>query len=117
MIEAGAFSQQMALPWQADFRDCAAGPVDDPSVAGKTRRVAWWPTNRPDEVFPASTPTQRQQWARDGSKNPFPIDDATGFKAMVDTWWTLGFVIETTPDGAPKDLYEVEFNVGPPLVA
>jgi hypothetical protein len=117
VIEAGAFSQQMALPWQADFRDCAAGPVDDPSVAGKTRRVAWWPTNRPDEVFPVATPTERQPWARDGNKNPFPVQDAAGFKAMVDTWWTLGFVIETTPDGAPKDLYEVEFNIGPPLVA
>jgi hypothetical protein len=116
VIEAGTFSQQMALPWQADFRDCAAGPVDDPSVAGKTRRVAWWPTNRPDEVFPAPTPGVRQPWARNASNTPFPDDDAAGFKAMVDTWWTLGFVIETTPDGAPKDLYEVEFNVSP-LVA
>jgi hypothetical protein len=114
VIEAGAFSQQMALPWQADFRDCAAGPVDDPSVAGKTRRVAWWPTNRPDEVFSASTPTVRKPWARDASENPFPDNDAAGFKAMVDNWWTLGFIIETTPTGAPKDLYEVEFNVAPP---
>jgi hypothetical protein len=114
VIEAGAFSQQMALPWQADFRDCAAGPVDDPSVAGKTRRVAWWPTNRPDEVFSALSPTVRVPWARDASQNPFPNDDAAGFKAMVDTWWTLGFVVETTPAGAPKDLYEVEFNVAPP---
>jgi hypothetical protein len=32
IVEAGAFSQQMALPWQADFFDCSAGPVDDPSV-------------------------------------------------------------------------------------
>ena len=48
-------------------------------------------------------------------QNPFPADDAAGFKAMVDTWWTLGFVVETTPAGAPKDLYEVEFeDVAPP---
>jgi len=114
VIEAGAFSQQMALPWQADFRDCTAGPVDDPSVAGKTRRVAWWPTNRPDEVFSASAPTMRKPWARDASENPFPDNDAAGFRAMVDNWWTLGFIIETTPPGAPKDLYEVEFNVAPP---
>jgi hypothetical protein len=33
---------------------------------------------------------------------------------MVDLWSTLGFVVETTPDGAPKDLYEVEFNKAPP---
>ena len=50
----------------------------------------------------------------DASQNPFPADDAAEFKAMVDTWWTLGFVVETTPAGAPKDLYEVEFNVAPP---
>src|SRR5262249_50817374 len=43
VIEGGTFSQQMALPWQADFRDCTGGPVDDPSVTGKQRRVAWWP--------------------------------------------------------------------------
>src|SRR6516165_10811987 len=47
IVEAGAFSQQMALPWQADFLDCSGGPpddpsdagVDDPSVAGGKRRV------------------------------------------------------------------------------
>jgi hypothetical protein len=36
---------------------------------------------------------------------------------MVDLWSTLGFVVETTPDGATKDLYEVEFNKAPALVA
>ena len=39
---------------------------------------------------------------------------------MVEMWWTLGFVVETTPAGAPTDFYEVEFNVGPtagPVVA
>src|SRR5262249_189878 len=64
ILEAGAFSQQMALPWQADFRDCAAGDVTDPLVAGTNRRVGWWPTNRPDEVFPDSAPTARTSWAR-----------------------------------------------------
>ena len=33
---------------------------------------------------------------------------------MVNLWSTLGFVVEATPDGAPKDLYEVEFNKAPP---
>jgi hypothetical protein len=35
---------------------------------------------------------------------------------MVSLWSTLGFVVETTPDDAPKDLYEVEFNQAPPAV-
>jgi hypothetical protein len=36
---------------------------------------------------------------------------------MVNLWSTLGFVVETTADGGPKDLYEVEFNKAPMLVA
>jgi len=35
---------------------------------------------------------------------------------MVNLWSTLGFVVETTPDGAAKDLYEVEFNKAPAAV-
>jgi hypothetical protein len=35
---------------------------------------------------------------------------------MVNLWSTLGFIVETTPDGAPKDLYEVEFNKAPAAV-
>jgi hypothetical protein len=119
VIEAGTFSQQMAVPWQADFRDCASETVDDPSVAAQTRRVAWWPTNRPDEVFPEPTPNQREAWARNADGTSFPGGNA-GRRAMVDRWWTLGFVVETTPAGAPKDFYEVEFNVEPaggPVVA
>jgi len=36
---------------------------------------------------------------------------------MVNLWSTLGFVVETAPEGGPKDLYEVEFNKAPMLVA
>ena len=44
MVAAGAFSQQMALPWQADFLDCAADFVVDPIGRGWTassRMVAY----------------------------------------------------------------------------
>lgn len=126
ILEAGAFSQQMALPWQADFRDCAAGDVTDPLVAGRNRRVGWWPTNRPDEVFPDSAPTARTSWARYADKNfpelpkdrdPTAAEQTAYFKAMVDDWWTLGFVIQTTPAGAAQDLYEVEFTDKAAVVA
>jgi L-lysine epsilon oxidase C-terminal domain len=113
VIEAGTFSQQMALPWQADFRLCTGETVTDTSLPGSSRRVAWWPTNRPDEVFPESTPNARQPWARLANGDAFP-DTQASLKKMVDDWWTLGFVIETTPAGAPTDFYEVEFNVAPP---
>src|SRR5262249_21117524 len=117
IVEAGAFSQQMALPWQADFLDCSAGSVDDQSVAGGQRRVGWWPMTRPDEVFPFDRPKDRRPWAR-GADPPTPL----GFgklqdeKERVTLWWALGFVVETTPDGAPKDLYEVEFKKAPAAV-
>jgi hypothetical protein len=115
IVEAGTFSQQMAVPWQADFRDCAFGPVSDPTAPDQQRQVGWWPTNRPDEVFAHSAPNDRVPWARLSSGDPFPNDDAQGFRAMVDSWFTLGFVCETTPQDAPKQLYEVEFNKTVPV--
>ena len=122
ILEAGAFSQQMALPWQADFLDCSAGDVDDPLVAGKKRRVAWWPTNRPDDIFPLDAPRDRRPWARvPDPQQPRGYREMQDHNEMVNLWSTLGFIVETTPDGAQKDLYEVEFNkrpsVGPQIVA
>jgi hypothetical protein len=126
IVEAGAFSQQMALPWQADFLDCSGGPPDDPSdagvddplVAGGKRRVAWWPMTRPDEVFPFDRPKDRRPWARVADRQAqLGFREMQSHNEMVDLWSTLGFVVETTPDGAPKDLYEVEFNKAPMLVA
>jgi L-Lysine epsilon oxidase N-terminal/L-lysine epsilon oxidase C-terminal domain len=117
LVEAGAFSQQMALPWQADFLDCAAGPVDDPSVTGGQRRVGWWPTTRPDDVFPLDDPKDRRPWARvPDPQTPLGFREIQSENEMVSLWSTLGFVVETTPDDAPKDLYEVEFNQAPPAV-
>ena len=116
-VEAGAFSQQMALPWQADFRDCAADFVDDPSVADGRRRVGWWPTTRPDDVFPLDSPKDRRPWARvPDPQTPLGFREMGSRNEMVNLWSTLGFVVETTPDGAAKDFYEVEFNKAPAAV-
>jgi len=125
IVAAGAFTQQMALPWQADFLDCSGGSpddpstgVDDPSVAGGKRRVAWWPTTRPDDVFPLDSPKDRRPWARvPDSRTPLGFRKIQSENEMVNLWSTLGFVVETTPEGGPKDLYEVEFNKAPMLVA
>ena len=94
VIGAGFFSQQMALPWQADFLACARDRRDDNSVTG--RLIAWWPVQRPDDVFPDFAPRARKEWAR-------TADDARlgGYEAMVERWWTLGFVV--SKDG---DLFE-----------
>src|SRR5262249_33668078 len=38
-LEAGDITGQMAVPWQADFFDCA-----------QDGDLAWWPAQRPDDV-------------------------------------------------------------------
>src|SRR6516164_6626813 len=117
LVEAGAFSQHIALPWQADFLDCVADLGADQSVAGGQRRVGWWPMTRPDEVFPLDSPKDRRPWARVADPQaPLGFREMQSQNEMVNLWSTLGFVVETTPDGAPKDLYEVEFNKAPAAV-
>jgi hypothetical protein len=118
VVAAGAFSQQMALPWQADFLDCAADFVVDQSVADGRRRVGWWPMTRPDEVFPLDSPKDRRPWARvPDSQTPIGFREMQSENEMVNLWSTLGFIVEATPEGGSKDLYEVEFNKAPMLVA
>src|SRR5262249_57004793 len=111
----GAFAKQMALPWQVDFLDWVADFVADQSVAGGQRRVGWWPMTRPDEVFPFDRPKDRRPWARVADpQTPLGFREMQSHNEMVNLWSTLGFVVETTPDGAPKDLYKVEFNKAHP---
>ncbi|MDM0105523.1 LodA/GoxA family CTQ-dependent oxidase [Variovorax sp. J22R24] len=64
----GTMSASMALPWQADFKDCAG---------------SWWPVPRPSMVTPEGTSTA-QDWAR----------GVTNYEEMVDNWHKLGFVVE-----------------------
>ena len=73
---------------------------------------------RPDEVFPLDSPKDRRSWARvPDSQTPLGFREIQTHNEMVNLWSTLGFVVETTPEGGPKDLYEVEFNKAPMLVA
>ena len=93
VVEAGSFSQQMAQPWHADFRDCAkehAAPIES---------VAWWPVQRPDDVFVSGGPATRLEWARDLKDKP----GDTHYREMVDKWSSRGFVVETG-----GDFFEVE---------
>jgi len=72
-LEAGDITKQMALPWQADFFDCSQ---DD--------ALAWWPSQRPDEVFIEGS-DEMHSWTR---------WHVTDFKLMVEKWHHLGFVIK-----------------------
>jgi hypothetical protein len=72
-LTAGDITKQMALPWQADFYDCRQ---DD--------GLAWWPAQRPDEVFIAGS----------GSMHKWTRWRVTDFQSMVDKWHQLGFVVK-----------------------
>jgi hypothetical protein len=72
-LQAGDVTKQMAVPWQADFTDCT-----------QDGELAWWPAQRPDDVFPAGMSMQ-MPWVRDIVASP---DD------MVHDWSRLGFVVE-----------------------
>ena len=67
----GCLSEIMAVPWQADFMDCAGG--------------VWWPSQRPDiaMVAAANIPGSKADWAE-------PIFDHQG---MVDQYQQLGFIV------------------------
>ena len=48
-VEAGYFTQQMAVPWHADFLSCY-------SYAHEGASAAWWPAQRPDDVEVTTLP-------------------------------------------------------------
>ncbi len=60
----GFFSQQMALPWQADFYDCHKEQWFDPDK--KELYFMWWTAHRPDDVFPSGS---RRLKSKLGAKN------------------------------------------------
>lgn len=90
----GFFSQQMALPWQADFYDCHKERETDPD--GNEHFFMWWTAQRPDDVFPSGG-NARERWVRrfdDG----LPADEADSltrfarFSQMQQRWPELRFV-------------------------
>lgn len=71
-LRAGDITKQMAIPWQADFNDCE-----------QDGELAWWPAQRPDDVFPAAG----------GEQVPWVRDLVSSRKDMVEKWSRLGFVV------------------------
>jgi hypothetical protein len=62
----------MAVPWQADFYDCS-----------QEGALAWWPAQRPDDVFVSGGESQ-VSWTRELVGNQM---------GMVKKWHRLGFVV------------------------
>ena len=72
-LAAGDVTKQMSVPWQSDFNDCQ---LEDP--------LAWWPAQRPDDVFPARGNAQ-VPWTRGIVNSP---------EDMIEKWHRLGFVVQ-----------------------
>ena len=79
-LQAGDITKQMALPWQADFTDCAQDEQGDISLA-------WWPGQRPDDVYPEAG----------GPQVPWTRDLIHSMTDMVHKWHRLGFVVKRGP--------------------
>ena len=77
LVFPGCLTEIMALPWQADFRDCDGG--------------VWWPAQRPDLVMtdPTDIPGSDAEWEN-------PIQQ---YREMVDSVQRLGFVVPRTVGG------------------
>ena len=78
----GALTAQMAVPWQADFFECAlqSDPEDNPD--DPANGMDWWPAQRPVNVLRGAS--KRADWTS-GIKDK---------RAMVDKWARLGFVVK-----------------------
>jgi hypothetical protein len=77
-LDPGTLTARMAVPWQADFRDCSFEDGMD-----------WWPGQRPNQVLRGQ---QRNNWIPPSWKR---LD-------MVKEWSKLGFVVNTTSLGKMK---------------
>jgi hypothetical protein len=94
LFRPGFFSQQMALPWQADFYDCHKEDWDDPD--GKQYFFMWWTAQRPDDVFPSGKDKQ-EPWVRlfyEGVDDiaDFEENDVRRFERMQSRWFELKFI-------------------------
>lgn len=103
--EPGDLTGRMALPWQADFNECASQKI-------LGRVMWWWPAQRPVSVYlPAaagdddgnSKTMRRVPWVgtdgdSDARKN-FVFPDHFG---MLENWHRLGFVFESGEAGGPR---------------
>ncbi len=72
-VAPGGITKQMAVPWQADFFDCT-----------QEGELAWWPAQRPDDVFPA----------KGGAQVPWIRKHVNSGMGMVKNWYKLGFIVK-----------------------
>ncbi|KVO35806.1 LodA/GoxA family CTQ-dependent oxidase [Burkholderia ubonensis] len=125
-MEPGDLTRYMAVPWQADFNECASQPIGD-------RTLWWWPAQRPEFVYlepqvapllaaaNAAPPPPDQQTGRQvpwiGTDYDQLAGDYVMFPDNVDMvryWSRLGFVMEKRVEGEQR-FVEVERTLARPF--
>jgi hypothetical protein len=93
---AGFITRTMACPWQSDFFECAMQSVT----------AAWWPAQRPIDVFVDQNAQDQEAW----------IDSISSHQDLVDKFWMLGLV-KKSASGAAEPLVEGERDAAVPHVS
>lgn len=92
----GFFTQQMALPWQADFYDCHKERIEQPETE-EFRYYMWWTAQRPDDVYTAGA-TEQVRWVRAfdpaaTTEDPDNLENLERFNQMQQNWAKLRFIV------------------------
>jgi hypothetical protein len=88
-LPAGALTEKMALPWQADFADC---------------QRFWWPSQRPVAV--TTKGGEQAQWSR-GIDDPKPD---TIHRNMASFWSRLAFIVRDDATGTFREQDRLVIN-------
>lgn len=124
-LEPGDLTKRNAVPWQADFNECATQPIDityaawssiNPASVGDPvvpiqQLTYWWPTHRPMYVNQANG--GQVFWSGN-----LPTE-STGDLAMVTAWKDMGFVCDFSyqpdPVNEPSPVLVEGWNSIPPI--
>jgi len=96
-FQPGFFSQQMALPWQADFYDCKK-EEHTPDGAEEPVIYMWWTAQRPDDIRVDPAGAYRR-WVdafdpfKDPGTEPDDLENLARFEQMRTRWSELSFVV------------------------
>jgi len=96
-FQPGFFSQQMALPWQADFYDCKK-EEHTPDGTEEPVIYMWWTAQRPDDIR-ANPAGSYRRWVepfdpfKDPGTQPDDIENLARFEQMRTRWSELSFVV------------------------
>ena len=83
----GTLTARMAVPWQADFFECALQTDPDDKPDDPANGMDWWPAQRPVNVL------------RGGSEPEDWVSGIGDMQAMVDHWAGLGFIVSEEGTG------------------